>query len=356
MADDKRAPQSDYEREKARVVAEAAAKAAAAFDRDFAEARRLAETYPGMFTFAAGGPPIGGGTTVSMSAAPTRITTLSMSNETVGRLIENYRTHPESGIHKLRHATRMNYDGLLRRLENEIGPILIAVLDEARFRQEHARWSESGQTMAHSLTTMLRIVAAFNAKTLKNPAARELKMTLHDVRFPMLKSRVERLTERQVMDIIKAAHKLGFPSMAKAQALQFYVGLRQKDAAGEYVPHSDPAFSEIHYRGMKWVRGIRWSSIDQNWILRHRASMTQKDLVIDLREYPVVLEQLGSHPQSNSPVIAFEHSGYPYLAHQFRRTWRKIADAAGVPKSIKNMDSRPSEGRPDVASKVEARR
>jgi len=35
-----------------------------------------------------------------------------------------------------------------------------------------------------------------------------------------------------------------------------------------------------------------------------------------------------------------ESAGKPWDAAGFRRVWREIADAAGVPRSIKNMDSR----------------
>jgi hypothetical protein len=40
-------------------------------------------------------------------------------------------------------------------------------------------------------------------------------------------------------------------------------------------------------------------------------------------------------------VIDYEDSKLPYHGHQFRRMWRIIADKAGVPKTVKNMDSRP---------------
>jgi hypothetical protein len=39
------------------------------------------------------------------------------------------------------------------------------------------------------------------------------------------------------------------------------------------------------------------------------------------------------------PVVVYEKSGLPYFGHQFRAAWREVADAAGVPKEIKNMDS-----------------
>ena len=43
------------------------------------------------------------------------------------------------------------------------------------------------------------------------------------------------------------------------------------------------------------------------------------------------------------PVILSEASDLPYEAMQFRRMWRKVATAAGIPKEVKNMDSRDKE-------------
>ena len=40
------------------------------------------------------------------------------------------------------------------------------------------------------------------------------------------------------------------------------------------------------------------------------------------------------------PVILCEVDGWPYRNTEFRRKWRKVATAAGIPKSIKNMDTR----------------
>jgi hypothetical protein len=44
------------------------------------------------------------------------------------------------------------------------------------------------------------------------------------------------------------------------------------------------------------------------------------------------------------PVIVYEDSKLPYHGHQFRRMWRIIADKAGAPKTVKNLDSRPRKG------------
>jgi site-specific recombinase XerD len=76
-------------------------------------------------------------------------------------------------------------------------------------------------------------------------------------------------------------------------------------------------------------------------ILRHVTSKKLKEIELNLNLAPMVVEELKLIPNvEKGPVIIYEGSGTPYIAHQFRRLWREVANAAGVPKSIRNMDSR----------------
>jgi hypothetical protein len=139
------------------------------------------------------------------------------------------------------------------------------------------------------------------------------------------------------------AHKIGLPSIALAQAIQFECSLAQKDVIGEWVPIKEPGTSDVTDGNMKWLRGLRWSAIDQNLILRHTTSRGQNDIEVDLRDAPMVMEEFarfsGKLPKSG-PIIIEKGTGRPYRAHQFRRHWREVADAAKIPITIKNMDSR----------------
>ena len=40
------------------------------------------------------------------------------------------------------------------------------------------------------------------------------------------------------------------------------------------------------------------------------------------------------------PVIVYSETGRPFITYQFRWVWRKVADLAGIPRSVRNMDSR----------------
>lgn len=108
------------------------------------------------------------------------------------------------------------------------------------------------------------------------------------------------------------------------------------------MPQSEDGVSDVLYGNDKWLRGLRWSEIDQNLILRHTTSKRQKDIEANLNLAPMVLEELSTLsplPQTE-PVVVCEITGVPWTAYEFRRQWRKVADAAGIPRSIKNMDSR----------------
>jgi hypothetical protein len=151
------------------------------------------------------------------------------------------------------------------------------------------------------------------------------------------------ITADQVEAIRAKAHELGYHSLALAQALQFDCLFRQKDVIGEWVPEGEPGLSEIKRPGKKWLRGLRWNEIDQNLILRHMTSKRQKEIEINLRLAPMVMEELerfgGTFPPAG-PVIVRESTGLPWPTVSYRIAWREVADACGIPRNVQNMDSR----------------
>src|SRR3954465_13441337 len=96
-----------------------------------------------------------------------------------------------------------------------------------------------------------------------------------------------------------ARNHFGWYSIALAQALQFELLLGQKDVIGEWVPVGEPGESDVvreeeghEEEGQKWLRGLRWSDIDKNLILRHRVGSSGRRIEVDLRTAPMVLEEL----------------------------------------------------------------
>lgn len=268
---------------------------------------------------------------------------------TLRSLIACYRTDQDSGYRKLRYRTRECYDSVMRRIERDHGDVHVTEIKARQLLRWHEDWTAEGKiAMAHSLMGMLRTLATFGATMLESDACRLLKTNLGDLRFQMPKPRSERLTADHANAIRAKAHDMGIPSMALAQAIQFECTLRQKDVIGEWVPSSEPGLSDVTHAGQKWLRGIRWSEIDDNLILRHVTSKRLKDVEVDLKLAPMVLDEFEKQfggttrdklPQTG-PVIVYEKTGRCYVTYQFRWLWRRVASFAGIPKAVRNMDSR----------------
>ena len=260
---------------------------------------------------------------------------------TIGGLIRCYQTDPDSDFHKLRYGSKRNYRNFFKIIEQDHGNELVAKLTGRLARQWHREWSERGTAMAHGLVTMLRTALTFGATILDDPDCRVARETLRDMKFAMAKPRSSHITAEQVIAIRRKAHELGHPSIALAQAFQFDLMLRQRDVIGEWVPMSELGTSDVVHEGRKWLRGIRWSEIN-GMVLKHVTSKRQKEIEFDLNCAPMVLEELAffGDVKIAGPIIVHEATGRPYLNDTFRKLWREIADAAGLPREVKNMDSR----------------
>jgi hypothetical protein len=229
----------------------------------------------------------------------------------------------------------VNYDNLIKRIMKDCGDDQLADLKNENFRALYEGWSVTGKSMAHSLVTMMRGLINFGAVVLKDEQCERLSVVLHNMRFRVERPRTEGLTAAQVNAIRAMAHKMGRPSLALAQALQFECALTQKDVIGEWVPIAEQGESEVTDNGKKWLHGLRWEEI--NDLTLRRAGNEFK-----LMHKPMVMEELnklGELP-TGGPVIVCEFSDLPWTPYEFRRWWRKVADACGIPKNVRNMDSR----------------
>ena len=286
---------------------------------------------------------------VVLDASPSLTSSSSRAFDgTVGGLIDCYQSHPEFRFQKLRFKSRENYLSLNRRIKKDHGGERVSDLNMRTLDHWHKTWvgEQNHLAMAHSLMTMMRSLAAFGATVLENSDCRALRVTLHDMAFPMPKVRGKRLTEEDVNAIRRKAHDLRRSSVAIAQAFQFECGLRQKDVVGEWVPIGEPGTSEIVDAGEKWLRGIRWSDIDDNLILRHTTSKTGRAVKVDLKLAPMVMEELGrlrERPTSGA-IVVVDGTKLPYRTARFKKDWRLIATAAGVSEDVYNMDSRGRHG------------
>ena len=363
--------------EKSRLLAEAAAEIDRTMAADMAELRRLAAKYNLRIVAADAPAPreaapkkiwIGGGGKLVVRPEPTHQAALFSANgghfvgpdvpsvsanagiQTLADLAAIYRSHEGSPYRALRFKVRDGYDNMIDRILARCGPMKLAEFNYDTIQKLYDEWTDGGEKLAtgHALVTKLRGLFSFGTTKLDDPGCQRLSTIMNKMRFPNPVARSEQLTTELVNAIRAKAHELGKPSIALAQAIQFELMLAQKDTIGEWVPASEPGESDIIVDGNKWLYGIRWSQIDDNLVLRHVTSFRQKHVEIDLKRAPMVLEELqkqfGEIPKKG-PVIVSEWNAKPWSSAEFRRWWRKIADAAGVPKNIKNMDSRPVEHR-----------
>jgi hypothetical protein len=285
---------------------------------------------------------------------------------TIRALIEAYRSDDVSPYQELRYRTKENYDSLMRRVGEDHGATKISEIKFRTLKEWHKKWTPRGVPMAHSLMGMVRTLVGYGMTYLENDECARVGAILHKSRFEMGKSRVVHLTAEQADAVCRVARAAGYGSLALAQAFQFECAFRQKDVIGEWLPCSEPGISEITARGMKWLRGIRWSEIDDKLILRHVTSKKLKLVEPDLKLCPMVIEELQRiYPSlvvsdavfddddlvqemtvdrsvlpTSGPIIVFEETARPYETHRFRRLWRALATTASIPKNVQNRDSR----------------
>jgi hypothetical protein len=130
--------------------------------------------------------------------------------------------------------------------------------------------------------------------------------------------------------------------LALGTAIQFETTLRQRDVIGEWEPVRDSEATGILFRGRRWVNGLTWADLGNNLELFKNTTKTGQTAAHDLKLIPMVLRVLSLIPvdQRVGPLIIDEKAQRPYAAHGYAREWRAVANAAGIPRSVWNMDAR----------------
>jgi hypothetical protein len=280
------------------------------------------------------------------TGAPEAPQGLGPTVQTVTQLVEKYQATNQ--YRQLGFKTRKFYDRVTRQLLQTFADANLADIKIPEIQRLYDFWSKNGTkpSMGHALVAQFRIYVNYGATILELPECVRLSVLLRAMHFRLPRVRTERLTEDHARLIIARSHRQGRDSIGLAQALQFECPLRQIDVIGLWIPQSEPGFSDLPFGDKKWMRGLRWSAIDKNLILR--TTQGSKEIEVDLRQCPLVmaeLKRLDTIPTSG-PVILDEDTGQPYDPDKFRELWRTIANSAGVPKNVKNMDSPGGKGLP----------
>ena len=273
------------------------------------------------------------------------VVTSPIFDGTFGSLVSWYRRHPDSPYHLLKHKVRIGYDNTLDRIIHDVGFERVADWSAQRVKAVYdGNWALGGKiAMGHSLIAKVRLLCTFGSTVLNDDACTRLSAILGNLRFPVSKGSGERLTREQARAVRVTARGLGWDSISLAQALQFELPkLRQADVIGEWVPLGEPGTSDIVRGDEKWLRGLRWSDIDENMVLR--ATLTsgranqQKEVEFRLSRSQMTMEELNRVPleKRKGPLVVCEFTGLPWTGNEFRRKWRIVADKAGLPASVRN--------------------
>ena len=318
------------------------------------------------------------------------------------QLINSYRTDLDSDFLRLKYQVRMKHYGELARLIAAYGSIELRDIQFLILTAWYRDALADGRiAKARSLVSRLRELFRFGYLLLEDDDCHRLLGTLGKLQLDMSPSRRVEMTADHARAICKSAREhFGWPSIALAQALQFELLLGQKDVIGEWIPVGELGESDVVRLGQKWLRGLRWSDIDKNLILRHQVGSSGRRIEVDLRTAPMVIEELkillaylrdertieeifndlpdllthsmadtipsnkiavpepltldelmGALPDSG-PLIICDINGMPWSTPEFRRKWRLVAKKAGVPDDVTNRDSLPTgmiRGGPDRA-------
>jgi hypothetical protein len=327
---------SPFEAYEARLMDEARAK----IKHDMAELQRLTQTYPDFLKAMAAQY----GLSASVPAPP-QPEAKSLTMNVLNDLIEHYLTDPASAFHKLKHNSKSHYQTIIRMIGKEYGTTPIAEIG-GKLDSMYAGWKEGGKVaMSQSKMRMLQVLFGFGTQVRDGNCAQAYGLIQKmDIEAP--KARKQHLTRDQASMIRTMAHQKQRPSLAIAQAFQSDADLKQRNVIGEWVPMSEQGISiTFSKEGLKWVHGLRWEEIDQNLILTHFDG--DKTITRDLKKAPMVLQEFELIKASNNgvlpsqgPIVVSEYDGLPWDAIEFRRWWRRLADWCGLPKEVRNSDTK----------------
>jgi hypothetical protein len=266
----------------------------------------------------------------------------------IGSLCNQFQTHDESPYKlKAKWNTQRLYDQCIKIICNTVGARAVRDLIGPDFTRWHTKWGDPAAkgkprrlTRAKHCMDTVRRVVSFGV-TLGYADCARADVILGKMRFQMPKIRTAKLTLEHVGKIRSVAHGQGLGSIALAQTLQFELAMRQKDIIGEWVPLEGDT-GGITHKNTRWTGGLVWSDIDANMILRKTHVKTGINVEHDLKLYPDILREIDLVDPSRrvGPIIISEVTGEPYKHRTFTQTWRRVADAAGLPKDVWNMDSR----------------
>jgi hypothetical protein len=276
-----------------------------------------------------------------------------------------YQMHPMSRFHTVKQNTRKTYVDSLKVIEQSVGARQIRRLNVLDVMNWYDQWkkpvvtvNDKGETMvgreridrAHDAVSMFRTVLRF-CTALRFPECKQLAEELSAVKFEKGGAREQEMTYAQVGVFIRKALAMGkagtIPQdralyMAIGTAAQFELLLRQKDIIGERGPAKPGVRNAVYYDDWMWTGYFTWENIPGwRWRMKTSKSKYRAAAEFDLSRYDMLLPLLEAvpHEQRAGPIVKDE-TGRPVREGSYRRWFRQIARAAGIPDEVWNMDTR----------------
>jgi Phage integrase family len=274
---------------------------------------------------------------------------------TVLTLSRVYQEHPDSPFHELKHNTRKTYTDSLKVIEATIGKRLVRNLSVIDVRRYYKNWrrpkfADGAERIdrAHDAVAMFRTILRFGF-ALGHDECGRLDERLKTQRFEKGGAREEQMTYIQAAAFVRIALQLGATGviplergrcMAIGVAAQFELTLRQKDIIGDWQPAIANVPHAIYAGGEMWVGAFRWDNIP-GWRFRLKTSKTRAATGFSLTDYPLLFPLLEGVAQSErTGAIIKGERGLPVRERSYRKWFRQIARAAGIPDEVWSMDSR----------------
>lgn len=275
-----------------------------------------------------------------------------------------YQTHKMSRFHKVKHNTRKTYVDSLKVIEQTVGARQIRRLTTLDVMHWYDQWKKPAHEggaeridRAHDAVSMFRTVLWFMT-ALRVPECKLLAEELKALKFEKGGAREEEMTYLQVTSFIRKALELGEAGvmprdrahyMALGTAAMFELLLRQKDIIGERLTAAQLVRTKVpkgatvlKFDGFAWAGFFTWESMP-GWIWRMKTSKSKYRAAadFDLTRYGLLMPLLEAVPQSQrSGAVIKDETGRPVREGSYRRWFRQIARAAGIPDEVWNMDTR----------------
>jgi len=289
---------------------------------------------------------------------------------------EWYERHPHSRFHTVKANTRGAYLDSLKIIRRTVGKRLIRNLTILDTQHWYNEWRkpvvtvhEDGSTTvgaerikrAHDAISMVKTVLRFNA-ALRRADCKQLLEDLENgsslTNFEKGGAREQEMNYAQVRAFIDTALDLQnrgvLPGrrglyMAIGVAAQFELLLRQKDLIGER-PETHADLEKARRRGAAvwpggdrpWAGYFTWENVaGWRWRMKTSKSKYRSAAEFDLTKYGLLFPLLEAVPyeERQGPIIKGD-DGFPVPESSYRKRFRLIARAAGIPDEVWLMDSR----------------